>query len=109
MKRQLIVLVGGLVLVLVLCGELARAAAGPGPHDIQDSLPAWSSNGVDVAFTRSAKGQTSRVLSMAAGGKSLRAVGDGVLRGWVPGTDHLVVQPDGVHTVVLRDSERNFQ
>src|SRR6266513_2840811 len=44
-KRHLALLIVGLVAVLVLAGQLARAAAGPGPDDPQDSLPAWSSSG----------------------------------------------------------------
>lgn len=106
-KRHLALLVLGLAVVLVLAGQLARAAAGPGPHDPQDSRPAWSSNGVDIAFERSVAGQTSRVLDMAAGGTSIHVVQDGLLRGFVPGTEHLLVQVDGEHTFVQGDSLRN--
>lgn len=103
-KKQLLVLALGLVGVLLAAGQLAHALAGPSPNDIQDSLPMWASNGVEVAFVRSAAGQTSRVLAMAAGGRSVHAVNDGSLRGWVPGTHKLLVQIDGEHTVLQGDS-----
>jgi Tol biopolymer transport system component len=103
-KKQLLVVVLGLVTVLLVAGQLAHANAGPSKDDIQDSLPAWSSNGVDVAFVRSAAGQTSRVLDMTSAGKSVHAVDDGVLRGWVPGTEDLLVQIDGEHTLLQGDS-----
>src|SRR5947207_12933502 len=82
-KRHLALLIVGLVAVLVLAGHLARAAAGPGPDDPQDSLPAWSSNGVDVAFERGGASLAARVFDMAAGGRSVHVVQDGTLRGWV--------------------------
>jgi dipeptidyl aminopeptidase/acylaminoacyl peptidase len=103
-KKQLLVLVMGLVAVLLAAGQLARANAGPSKGDIQDSLPAWSSNGVDIAFVRSAAGQTSRILDMTSAGKSVHVVNDGILRGWVPGTQDLLVQIDGRHTLLQGDS-----
>jgi Ca2+-binding RTX toxin-like protein len=106
-KKQLAFVVAGLLAVLVLAGQLARASAGPGPDDPQDSLPAWSSNGVDIAFERTASTLAARVFDMAAGGKSIHAVQDGTLRGWVPGTEHLLVQIDGEHTVVQGDSSKD--
>jgi len=108
-RKQLLLLVLGLAGVLVACGQLARAAAGPEPNDVQDSLPAWSSNGADIAFERTAANQLPRVLDMTAGGKSVHAVQDGQLRGFVPGTEHLILQPDGEHTVVVPDTGRAFQ
>jgi Tol biopolymer transport system component len=106
-KKHLALLLCGLVLLLVLAGQLARAAAGPEPNDVQDSLPAWSSSGVDLAFERTAAGQTSRVLEMSGSGRSIHLVGDGILRGWVPGTEHLLVQVDGEHTLVQTDSPQD--
>jgi Ca2+-binding RTX toxin-like protein len=106
-KRHLALLIVSLAAVLVVAGQLARAAAGPGPDDPQDSLPAWSSNGVDVAFERTARSLAARVFDMAAGGKSVYVVQDGTLRGWVPGTEHLLVQIDSEHTVVQGDSIRD--
>ena len=103
-KKQLLCVVFGLVVVLVAAGQLAHALAGPSPNDIQDSLPAWAPNGVDVAFVRSASAQTSRVLDMTSAGNSVHIVNDGVLRGWVPGTHDLLVQIDGAHTLLQGDS-----
>lgn len=102
--KQLALVVAGLVAVLLVAGQLARATAGPGPNDPQDSLPAWSSNGVDVAFERTAPNRAARVFDMAAGGRSIHVVQDGTVRGWVPGTEHLLVQVAGEHTVVQGDS-----
>lgn len=103
-KKQLLIVLLGLVVVLLAAGQLARANAGPSANDIQDSLPAWAPNGVDVAFVRSAAAQTSRVLDMTSAGKSVHAVNDGIPRGWVPGTHDLLVQIDGAHTLVQGDS-----
>jgi len=105
--KQLALVVAGLVAVLLIAGQLARATAGPGPNDRQDSLPAWSSDGVDVAFERTAAGLASRVFDMAAGGKSIHVVQDGLLRGWVPGAEHVLVQIDSEHTFVQGDSLRD--
>jgi WD40 repeat protein len=105
-KKQLAFLLAGFVAAMLLAGQLARAAGGPDANDIEDSIPYWSSNGVDVAFQRTAAGQTSRILDMAAGGKSIHVVSDGQVRGWIPGTEHVLVQVDGVHTLVLSDSDR---
>src|SRR3954447_5698929 len=49
-------------------GQLAHAAAGPGPNDIQDSLPFWDANGVRAAFERTAPG-LQHVLSTTSAGK----------------------------------------
>jgi RTX calcium-binding nonapeptide repeat (4 copies)/WD40-like Beta Propeller Repeat len=103
-KKQLLVVVLGLVTVLLAAGQLARANAGPSKSDIQDSLPMWAPNGVEVAFVRSAAGQTSRILDMTSAGMSVHAVNDGILRGWVPGTEDLLVQIDGQHTLLQGDS-----
>jgi hypothetical protein len=103
-KKRLVLVALGLVAVLLAAGQLARAAAGPEANDIQDSGPVWSSNGVDVAFDRTAAHETSRVLDMTAGGKSTHIVDDGIVRGWVPGTEDLLVQVDGAHTLLQGDS-----
>lgn len=106
--RQLALLAIGLVVVLVVAGQLARADAGPSAGDPQDTGPAFSTDGGQVAFTESAKGQTSRVLVMTAAGTALHFVSDGVLRGWVPNANRIVAQPDGAHTVVLNARGGNF-
>lgn len=103
-KKRLLLVALGLGAVLVAAGQLARAQAGPGRTDIQDSWPMWAADGGDVAFVRSAAGETSRVLAMTAGGRSVHAVKDGVLRAWVPGTHELLVQTDGAQTVLQADS-----
>ena len=100
MKRQLLLVALALVALLMAAGQLARAAAGPEPDDIQDSLPAWSPDGTGVAFVRSAAHETSRSLAMLSSGASAHTVNDGVVRGWVPNTPYLLVQVDGAHTLV---------
>jgi Tol biopolymer transport system component len=106
-KRQLLLVALALVGLLLAAGQLARAAAGPEPNDIQDSLPTWSPEGTEVAFVRSAAGETSRSLATPAGGASAHALNDGVVRGWVPNTPYLLVQVDGAHTLVQGDSIRD--
>jgi Tol biopolymer transport system component len=83
----------GLVAVLVASGELARAAAGPEPNDIQDSQPAWLSDGVHVAFARSAAGELRHVLETTSAGKDTFVANEaGTLDGTVPGTSYLLIQ-----------------
>src|SRR5947209_1276943 len=101
MKKRFALLVIGFVAVLLLAGQLARAAAGPGTNDPQDSLPVWSPDGVTVAFQRTALGRReSPAYVVSAGGKGLRAVQLGIPRGWIPGTDRILVQNDGERTTV---------
>lgn len=69
--------------------------AGPGPADIQDSQPMWASDGVHVAFQRGAN-----VLEMTSAGKDVYVAAQGTLRGWIPGTTHLLVQ-SGDETLVI--------
>jgi dipeptidyl aminopeptidase/acylaminoacyl peptidase len=103
-KKQLAFLVLGLAVVLVAAGQLARAAAGPSHQDIQDILPAWSSNGVDIAFERTAPG-IRHVLDMSAGGRSAHvANAAGTFRGWVPGSEHLLVETGAGRTLLQDDS-----
>lgn len=85
MKRQLGLVVLALVVVLVAAGQLARAAAGPGPDDIQDSLPGWNADGTRVAFDRTAPGLQHIVTMSAAGRDLFVASPTGVFRGFVPG------------------------
>lgn len=98
--RQLALLAVGLVVVLVVAGQLARADAGPSPIDPEDSLPAWASDGVHVAFERQIPGST-RVFSMTSAGKDTSLAGaSGELRGYVPGSTRLLVQTAGSTLVV---------
>jgi Tol biopolymer transport system component len=85
-KKQLALVVLGLVVVLVAAGSLARATAGPEPNDIQDSLPRWSSDGSRIAFERTAP-SLQHVVTMKPSGKDLFvASGTGLFRGFIPGT-----------------------
>jgi len=91
-KRQLALVVVCLVGVLVLAAQLARATAGPEPGDPQDSLPAWSSDGTHLDFGREV-GTQQHVLEMASSGRgTFVASENGVLRGWVPGTQYKLIQ-----------------
>lgn len=82
MKRLPLVALG-LVALLLTAGQLARAAAGPGSNDIQDSLPFWDQNGVRVAFERTAPG-LQHVLSTTSAGKDTYLVyPTGVVRGYL--------------------------
>jgi dipeptidyl aminopeptidase/acylaminoacyl peptidase len=101
--RQLAFLAIGLVVVLVVAGQLARADAGPSPIDPEDSLPAWASDGVHVAFERQIPANTS-VLSMTSAGKDTSLAGaSGALRGYIPGSTDLLVQSGG-DTLVITGS-----
>jgi dipeptidyl aminopeptidase/acylaminoacyl peptidase len=103
-KRHLALVVAGLVTVLVLAGQLARAAAGPEPDDPQDSRPAFASDGVHVAFEREVPGGR-HVLAMTSGGKELTVDSARArLRGYVPGTTHLLVQSSDSETLVITGS-----
>ncbi|HEX3227004.1 MAG TPA: hypothetical protein VHQ89_12985 [Gaiellaceae bacterium] len=101
--RQLALVVVGLVAVLVIAGQLARADAGPSPADPEDSLPAWASDGVHVAFERQVPGGN-WVFSMTSAGKDTSQAGaSGEVRGYVPGSTHLLVQSNG-ETLVITGS-----
>jgi Tol biopolymer transport system component len=101
--RQLALLGIGLVVVLVVAAQLARADAGPSPADPQDSLPAWASDGVHVAFERQVPANT-RVFSMTSAGKDTSLTGGGgELRGYVPGSTNQLLQT-GDETLVITAS-----
>ena len=74
--RQLALVVIGLVAVLVIAGQLARADAGLSPADPEDSLPAWASDGVHVAFERKVPAATC-VFSTTSAGKDTGVCGLG--------------------------------
>lgn len=95
MKKQFALLVAALVVVLVLAGQLARAAAGPEPNDIQDALPAWSSDARWLVYDRTAP-SVQHVLKMSASGKQTTLVsGDGRVRGFVDHDVYLLVETNG--------------
>ena len=101
--RQLALVAVGLVAVLVIAGQLARADAGPSPLDPEDSLPAWASDGVHVAFERHVPG-ANWVFSMTSAGKDTSIAGtSGVLRGFIPGTAYMLVESRG-ETLVITGS-----
>ena len=83
-KTRLMLVMLGLVGALLAAGQLARAAAGPEPNDIQDSLPAWNADGTRVAFERTAP-SLQHVVTMSASGADSYVATSGVFRGFVPG------------------------
>src|SRR3954451_13478276 len=93
-KKQLALLVAALVTVLVLAGQLARAAAGPEPSDIQDSQPYWASDGVHLAFERTAPNLQHVLTSTSAGKEQFVAWQSGQTRGYVGSRYFLVEQGD---------------
>jgi len=98
-KKQLAFLVAGLVVAMMLAGQLARAAAGPGTADPQDSRPAWDTDGVRVAFERQI-GPNGHVDTMTSAGKDLYvATQSGWLRGFVPHRNWLLVEVTGGETI----------
>jgi Ca2+-binding RTX toxin-like protein len=97
-KKQLALLVAALVTVLVLAGQLAHAAAGPGPNDIQDSRPYWASDGVHLAFERTAPNLQHVVTTTSAGKEQFVAWQSGQTRGYV-GSRYFLVEQDGETTV----------
>jgi hypothetical protein len=82
-KREFALLVLGLVGVLLAAGQLARAAAGPGPNDVQDSLPAWAADGVHIAFERTAPGLEHVLVTTSAGKDTHLASDAGEIRGYL--------------------------
>lgn len=94
MKRQLGILALALVAVLVLAGQLARAAAGPGPDDVQDSLPAWAPDGVRLVFDRTSPRLRHVVTTTSAGKRLYVAWPVGQNRGFADGY-FLVQSGDG--------------
>ena len=88
--------------MLVLAGQLARAAAAPRRNDSRQ-LPAWSSDGVHIAFDAAEGSRTPRAR-LDTGGKSDTRVASGALRGWVPQERHLLVQVSGTQTAVVQES-----
>ena len=94
-KKQLLFVVLGLVAVLLAAGQLARAAAGPEPNDVQDSLPAWMSDGLRVLFDRSAP-NLEHTLNVTSAGKDLYvAWSSGHFRGTVSQTKYFLVEANG--------------
>jgi Ca2+-binding RTX toxin-like protein len=102
--KQFALLVARLVVVLLLAGQLARAAAGPSPGDPQDSRPVWAGDGVHVAFNRQFPGQTS-VLQMTSAGKDtfVELRGAETVRGYAREIGRLLVQMGGETQLITGD------
>jgi dipeptidyl aminopeptidase/acylaminoacyl peptidase len=96
-KSRLLLVGLGLVAAMLAAGQLARAAAGPGANDIQDSLPAWNADGTNIAFERTAP-TLQHIVTMSSSGKDpFVATSTGRFRGFVPGAavpPYLLVQAD---------------
>src|SRR5256714_2937690 len=107
--RRLALIVAALVGVLVLAGQLARAAA-PGNSAPNDSLPYWSWDARQLAFQReSPRTDNGHVLFSAAGqGAETDVVGTGRARGWRPGGDELLVQQQGGFTTIRDGADRQI-
>jgi len=103
-QRQLLLVGLALVAVLVAAGQLARAAGGPGPDDIQDSLPGWNADGTRVSFDRTAPG-LQHIVTMSAAGKDLYVASSaGAFRGFLPGgvdPAYMLVQANGDTTLTI--------
>src|SRR2546423_1762622 len=99
-KRQLALLAAGLVAVLVLAGQLARAAR-PASRVPNDSQPYWSGDTRWIAFDREAPGSgVQDVYIVAAGRGRARWLGPSTVRGWRPGGGGLLVQYNGETAIV---------
>lgn len=100
MKTRFAFLVVALVGVLVLAGQLARAAM---PRDAvpNDSIPYWSWNARQLAFQReSPRIDDGHVLFTPAGhGAEVDVIGTGRARGWRPGGDELLIDTAGLTSV----------
>jgi dipeptidyl aminopeptidase/acylaminoacyl peptidase len=99
-KKQLALLVVGLVTVLVLAGQLARAGS---PLPLRnDSDPYWSSDAREVAFDLD--GSNAATIAAGHGGES--PVAAGFVRGWRPGGAELLVQIGSLTEVLTPDRRR---
>src|SRR4051812_13268450 len=96
MKRLPLVALG-LVAVLLAAGQLARAAAGAGSNEVQDSLPFWDPNGVRIAFERTAPGLQHVLSTTSAGKDTVLVYPTGVVRGYLG--DRFLVQ-SGSETLI---------
>lgn len=93
MKKQLLLVLVGLVAVLVAAGQLARAGAQSRPVP-EDSLPTWSWDARYVAFDEQTGATHETDATPAAAGK-LQFVTNGTPRGYQPHGDALLVERGG--------------
>lgn len=99
--KQLAFLVAGLAAVLVLAGQLARAAV-PKAAVPNDSNPYWSWDARTVAFQRETSG-VDEVGTVPAGHGPADLIGTGTPRGWRPSGTELLVETGGATTVATSD------
>jgi Tol biopolymer transport system component len=97
MKKQLAMLAVGLVTVLVLAGQLARAANAPILRN--DSHPVWSYDARHVVF---AIGNSTTAI-VPTGHGAERVIRSGIPRGWRPGGDEFLDQVATATFVVASD------
>jgi Ca2+-binding RTX toxin-like protein len=90
-KKQLLVVVFGLLTVLLAAGQLARAATAPARPTPEDTLPMWSWDARFVAFEEQVGAARSVHSTPAAAGK-VRYFGGGIPRGFQPHGNVLLVQ-----------------
>ena len=102
-KRQFAFLVLALVCVLVLTGELARAASR-GATFPNDSSPAWSFDARRVAFDRESPGRAAEVDVTPAGSGAVEHLLTGRNRGWQPAGGSLLVERGGATTILTYPS-----
>jgi Ca2+-binding RTX toxin-like protein len=103
MKKQLALLVLGLVGVLLVTGRLAHAAGGfgPGLRDPEDAQVEWEDAG-DLAFERGQAGNVTRTFVVKPGHVAV-ILRDGTPRGFRPQGGSLLIEQDG-RTVVADPS-----
>jgi Ca2+-binding RTX toxin-like protein len=103
MRKQLLLLVAGLVGALLVAGRLAHAAGGfgPGPRDPEDAQVYWEDAG-DLAFERGQAANVTRTLVVKPGHVAV-ILRDGTPRGFRPTGGGLLIEQDG-RTVVADPS-----
>jgi Ca2+-binding RTX toxin-like protein len=97
-KKQLGLLALGFVGVMVLAGQLARAADAPILRN--DSRPVWSQDARYIAFTI---GNSTAGIVPAGRGAPERTLRPGKTRGWRPGGDEFLNQVGSATYIVTSD------
>ncbi len=99
-KKHLALVVLGLVFVLVVAGQLARAAGSPALRN--DSDPYWAPDARGIAFDLG--GSVAAVVPPGHGG--VTTIEKGVVRGFRPGGTELLVEVAGATDIVTADGRR---